>query len=139
MKFQESLRSIATHAPLAGRVHFLGTRTDVPTLLAECDLLVHAARQEPLGRVLLEAAASGLAIVASDVGGTGEIFPAEGEAAVLVPADDCRALADAIRRLLQDDRHRKAIGAAARQRAESAFDIRHSAANLIEQYRTVLM
>jgi glycosyltransferase involved in cell wall biosynthesis len=139
LKFEESLKSAASRPPLAGRVHFLGTRTDIPALLAECDLLVHAPRQEPLGRVLLEAAASGLAIVATDVGGTREIFPNEDDAAVLVPADDCCAIADAVTGLMQDDRRRKAIGAAARQRAESTFDIRNAATNLIEQYRTVLM
>jgi glycosyltransferase involved in cell wall biosynthesis len=116
----------------------LGNRNDVPFLLPECDLLVHAARQEPLGRVLLEAAATGMAIVATDVGGTREIFPAEAKAAVLVPPDDPGALATAIRPLLQYDNGRKAFGAAARRRAESAFDVRIAAARLIEQYRNVL-
>ena len=90
-----SSKRCCTHAaqepPLAGRVHFLGTRNDVSRLLPECALLVHAARQEPLGRVLLEAAACGLAVVATDVGGTREIFPSEAEGAVLVPADDAGA------------------------------------------------
>ena len=73
--FESGLRSTAAQPPLAGRVHFLGSIADVPRLMTECVLLVHAARQEPLGRVLLEAAASGLAVVATDVGGTREIFP----------------------------------------------------------------
>jgi glycosyltransferase involved in cell wall biosynthesis len=137
-EFEDLLRSIAADEPLAGHVHFLGTRTDVSALLAECDLLVHAARQEPLGRVLLEAAASGLAIVATDVGGTREIFPTGDNAAVLVPTDNRSVLADAIRSLLSENHRRQQLGAAARQRAESAFDIQGAAANLIEQYRTVL-
>jgi glycosyltransferase involved in cell wall biosynthesis len=138
-EFEATLWSLAAETHLAGRVHFLGNRTDVPILLAECDLLVHAARQEPLGRVLLEAAASGMAIVATDVGGTREIFPAEANAAILVTPDDPDALAEAVRGLLQDDNRRKALGAAARRRAETAFDIRNAAANLIAQYRRVLM
>ena len=52
-EFEALLRSIAAEQPLAGRVHFLGSRSDVAQLLNECTLLVHAARQEPLGRVLL--------------------------------------------------------------------------------------
>jgi glycosyltransferase involved in cell wall biosynthesis len=138
-QFEAMLWSLAAETHLSGRVHFLGNRTDVPTLLAECDLFAHAARQEPLGRVLLEAAASGMAIVATDVGGTREIFPAEANAAVLVPPDNPDALANAVRGLLRDDAGRKAIGAAARQRAESAFDIRNAAANLLAQYQSVLM
>jgi glycosyltransferase involved in cell wall biosynthesis len=137
-EFEDLLRSIAADRLLAGHVHFLGSRTDVPALLAECHLLVHAARQEPLGRVLLEAAASGRAIVATDVGGTREIFPIEANAAILVPADDRSALADAVGSLLSDDERRHQLGAAARQRVESAFDIRNAAANLVEQYRDVL-
>ncbi len=136
--FEALLRSIADEQPLAGRVHFLGSRTDVRCLLAECDLLVHAARQEPLGRVLLEAAASGTPVIATDVGGTREIFPSEADGAVLVPADNRLALAEAISATLLDHRRRKRLGAGARQRAESAFDIRHAAARLIEQYRTEL-
>ena len=80
----------------------------------------------------------GNAIIATDVGGTREIFPTDANAAILVPADNRSALADAIRRLLRDNHRRQQLGAAARQRAESAFDIRSAAANLIEQYRTVL-
>jgi glycosyltransferase involved in cell wall biosynthesis len=87
---------------------------------------------------LLEAASSGLPIVATDVGGTREIFPSASNAAVLVPTENRSAFADAIRSLLSDDHRRQQLGAAARQRAESAFDIRNAAANLIEQYRTVL-
>ncbi|MEA1950659.1 MAG: glycosyltransferase family 4 protein, partial [Planctomycetota bacterium] len=63
-----------------GNVHFLGVRDDVPRILNELTILVHPARQEPLGRVLLEAAAAGLPIVATDVGGTREIFPIESNA-----------------------------------------------------------
>jgi glycosyltransferase involved in cell wall biosynthesis len=136
--FEALLHSLAGEPPLAGHVHFLGCRTDVPQLLAECDLLVHAARQEPLGRVLLEAAAMGIAVVATDVGGTREIFPSESEAAVLVPADNGGELAEAVAGLLLDTHRREALGVAARQRAESAFDIREAAMRLIELYHATL-
>jgi glycosyltransferase involved in cell wall biosynthesis len=137
-EFEAKLKSIAKDFPLAGRVHFLNSRTDVPQLLAECELLVHAARQEPLGRVLLEAAAGGLAIVATDVGGTREIFPIESDAAVLVPPDNPGALAAAVSELLNNDSRRKQLGAAARRRAVSAFDINDAASHLIEQYQLQL-
>jgi glycosyltransferase involved in cell wall biosynthesis len=136
--FEASLRSTANEKPLAGRVHFLGRRDDVSRLLNECVLVVHAARQEPLGRVLLEAAASGVAIVATDVGGTREIFPTESHAAVLVPTDNRCAFAETIRALFHDDVRRQSLGAAARRRAEQAFDIRNAAARLIEVYHDVL-
>jgi glycosyltransferase involved in cell wall biosynthesis len=136
--FEELLHSIADEPVLSGRVHFLGSRSDVSQILNECVLLVHAARQEPLGRVLLEAAASGLAVVATDVGGTHEIFPTEADGALLVPPDNRAAMADAVRSLLHDDERREMLASGGRKRAEEAFDIRNSAGRLIEQYYSVL-
>ena len=138
LDFERRLHSIAAEAPLAGRVHFLGRRNDVHLLLNECVLLVHAARQEPLGRVLLEAAASGVPVVATDVGGTREIFPTPGDGAVLVSPDNRQALANAVLRLLQNEPHRQSLALGARQRAADAFDVRRASERLIEQYRHVL-
>ncbi len=136
--FEARLHAIAAYPPLAGRVHFLGRRGDVAQLLCECTLLVHAARQEPLGRVLLESAACGLAIVTTNVGGTSEIFLVDTRAAILVPPDDPDAIAKAVLQLLGDEQRRTALGAAARNRAEAAFDIRVAAQRLIDLYRNVL-
>jgi len=136
--YEFRLQATSHAPPLSGRVHFLGTRSDVPRLLNECALLVHGARQEPLGRVLLEAAASRVAVVATDVGGTREIFPTELDGAILVPPDDDRALAAAMQALLQDQGRREALAQAARRRAENAFDVRRAAQRLIEYYHAVL-
>jgi glycosyltransferase involved in cell wall biosynthesis len=138
MEFEASLRSLASEPPLAGCVHFLGARSDIPQLMNECTLLVHAARQEPLGRVFLEAAASGLPAVATDVGGTREIYPSELDGAVLICPDDYVQLAATVRSLLADDARRKAIAHGARRRAEAAFDIRIAATRLVEHYQSAL-
>ena len=135
-RYEADLRAANTGA-LAGRFHFLGYRDDVERLLGELRLLVHPARQEPLGRVLLEAAAVGVAVVATDVGGTREIFPPESASALLVPPDDPDAMAKAVSGLLTDEPQRRRLAASARRRAEVAFDIRRAAAGLVEQYRQV--
>ena len=135
-QFEEDLRTAAA-GKLAGRVHFLGFRNDVQQILKEVTLLVHPARQEPLGRVLLEAAASGVAIVATEVGGTREIFPPASDAARLVPPDDPGALAAAILELATDEPLRHRVAAAARRRAEEAFDARQATAALVKHYRQV--
>jgi glycosyltransferase involved in cell wall biosynthesis len=132
-RFEADLHRAAA-GPLAGRLHVLGNREDVSVILNELTLLVHPARQEPLGRVLLEAAASGTAIIATDVGGTPEIFPADSDSTCLVPADDDDALAAAMLDLLDDAARRRNLALAARRRAEEAFDIHARAAELLTHY-----
>jgi glycosyltransferase involved in cell wall biosynthesis len=134
--FERSLHALAGSPPLEGRVHFLGERGDVPRLICELALLAHAARQEPLGRVLLEAAACGKAVVATEAGGTAEIFP-HAEMARLVPVDCAERFAAAMTHLLEDEPARAAVGRAARRRAEQAFDVRDAASGLAAHYREV--
>jgi len=137
-RFEADLRQAVQQEPLGGHVHFLGWRDDVPELLSELTILVHAARQEPLGRVLLEAAAVGVPVVATDVGGTAEIFPPKLSAALLVPADDAAGLAEAVVRLLDDPHERDRLAQSARRRAEDAFDARTAADALAAHYGELL-
>ena len=132
--YEDRLRRLADSPPLAGRVHLLGRRKDVRDLLQLASIVVHAARQEPLGRVLLEAAACGRPIVATDVGGSEEIFPVGRGCARLVRPDDPAALARALRQLLSDDAQRRLLGRRARRRAEEAFDARRAGAALAQHY-----
>lgn len=136
-QFENDLHG-ASGGPLLGRVHFLGRRNDVAPLLNELTLLVHAARQEPLGRVLLEAAAAGTTVVATEIGGTPEIFPPQCEAARLVELDDSAALAAAIVELLDDEPLRRRISATARLRAKIIFDARTAANNLLKHYHAIV-
>ena len=143
IRFEADLHDTARRV---GNVHFLGVRNDISRILNELTILVHPSRQEPLGRVLLEAAAAGLPIVATDVGGTREIFDiapdadlhAAAETALLVPPDEPDALAAMIASLVRDPELRARLGQAARRRAEEAFDARQAAANLVEHYRAVV-
>lgn len=135
-EFEARLHEAAGRLP-PGIVHFLGTRRDVAEVLNDLTLLVHPARQEPLGRVLLEAAATGLPVVATEVGGTREIFPPESHSARLVPPNDAVALAVQIVELLSDDAARKSLGFAARRRAEEAFSIERAASGLVKHYQEV--
>lgn len=113
---------IAQAEASGGRFRLLGRRNDVAEMMNEATMLVHPARQEPLGRVLLEAAATGLPIIATAVGGTQEIFP-DANQAVLVPPDDARRLSLEISNLLTDSTLRESLGRAARSRQQEAFTI----------------
>lgn len=136
-RFEAGLLEAARNE-LAGRLRLVGFRHDVDRLMNELSLLVHPARQEPLGRVLLEAAASGLAVVATDVGGTREIFPPQEQAARLVPPDDAHSLAEAIRQVACDEGLRGELSVRGRRRAEAAFDAKQAAAALVQQYHETL-
>ena len=85
-EYEQALHDLAAQPPLKGHVHWLGVRHDIPAILNELTLLLHTARQEPLGRVLLEAAASQVPVIVTDVGGTREIF------APLKPNQCCTAI-----------------------------------------------
>jgi glycosyltransferase involved in cell wall biosynthesis len=136
-RLEASLRE-AAETTLAGRMHLLGSRDDVERLLVEATVLVHCARQEPLGRVLLEAAASGLAVVASDVGGTGEIFLPEENSAWLVSPNDPEAAASAVEAAISDANERSRRTEIARRRMEEFFSDQRSAEGLIEHYQWAL-
>jgi glycosyltransferase involved in cell wall biosynthesis len=128
--YERALRERAELPDLRGRVQFLGVRQDVPELMPQLRCLVHTARQEPLGRVILEALACGVPVVATDVGGTREIFASEAEGGVLVPPDDPAAVAAALGALIADPRRCRQLGLAGRRNAESRFN----AARVGEQF-----
>jgi glycosyltransferase involved in cell wall biosynthesis len=111
VEFDRQISACFQQAGMPERLHRLGRRHDLPALYPELDLLVHPARQEPLRRVLLEAGACGVPVVATSVGGTPEIFSPE-EASLVSPNDPV-PLADGIHGILIDL-------PAARQRARQA-------------------
>ena len=135
--YQQHLKELAGQDELQGHVHFLGRRGDVTDLLKQWTMLIHPARQEPLGRVLLEAAASGCPVVATDVGGTREIFPDDQQGALLVPAESPEQLANAICRLLAAPEMGRLLGETGRQRAEAQFAPAASADQLQKHYQAV--
>lgn len=114
------LRDHARTIGIAGRVVFTGHREDVPEVMAGLDLLVHASRAEPFGRVLIEAMAAARPIVAFGDGGVPEIV-IDGETGRLVAPGDVEALAGAMAELIADPNRRRALGAAGRARVERLF------------------
>lgn len=99
---------------LTQHVHMLGRRSDVPNLLAGSDLFALATEQEASGTVFVEAAAAGLPVVATDVGGVSEMLQ-DGVSGILVPLGDSSALTDALRRLIDDKDFRIQMGQAGLQ------------------------
>jgi glycosyltransferase involved in cell wall biosynthesis len=100
----------------AGHVEFLGHRSDVVALQQACDIAVLASTQgEGMPRALLEAAACGRALVATDVPGSRELV-SDGVNGLLVPPGDVPALAQAMLALLKDPQRCQNMGQLARER-----------------------
>ncbi len=111
---------------LAERVHFLGTRRDVPELLAASDGFVLPSLWEGLSVALVEAMAGALPVVATRVSGTNQVM-VDGETGWLVPPADPAALAAAIEALLADPKEAAARGDRARRRVEKLFSAQKQA------------
>ena len=107
---------------LAERFICLGARTDVPAILARCEVMVLPSLQEGLPNAVLEAMAAGKAVVASRVGGIQEVV-LDGETGLLVPAGDSAALASAISSLLADPARAARMGQAGRARVQARFGL----------------
>jgi glycosyltransferase involved in cell wall biosynthesis len=105
-----------------------------PELLAlyhRCHIFCLPTRADMLALVLCEAAAAGLPLVATKVGGTGEVIE-DGTNGILVPPDDPGALAAALNRLVDDGDLRRRMGANATATAARRFDARKNAAQIVE-------
>jgi glycosyltransferase involved in cell wall biosynthesis len=121
---------------LEGRVLFLGDRRDVPAVLASIDVSVMPSASESLSNVVLESMAAGVPVVATRVGGNGELITED--RGVLVPPDDDEALAEAVERLLRDAPRRATLGLDARAFAQANFTLDHMKKRHEELYRELL-
>ena len=102
-------------------MRFLGHRKDVPALLSQADIFVHVpTAPEPFGQVVVEAMASGVPVVASEIGAIGRIL--DPGAGILVPPDDPPRLAEALDRLLGSPKLRAQMGARGPEAART-YDI----------------
>ena len=105
-----------------GNISWLGHRKDVPDLLRQCHVVCLPSYREGLPKTLLEAAAAGKAIVASDAAGCREVVRDE-VTGLIVPARDWEKLRDAMDRVGLDAKLRDRLGRAARDKAEAVFSV----------------
>lgn len=118
---------------LSEYITFLGYREDIPELIANATVCVLVSLKEGLPRGIIEAAASGRVMVATDVVGNRDTM-IDGETGFLVPLGDSQALADRLEQLLGDGELRRKIGQRARQYAQENFDERVVAERIIAVY-----
>lgn len=117
-----ALQQLAQSAGIAASVHFLGTRDDIPTLMAESALLIAPCAIEGLGLTVLEAMAAGLPVVACAAGGHLETLP-NLATQISFPARDAAAAAVAISQLAVDLNLRDELARAEQQRQRAEFTL----------------
>jgi glycosyltransferase involved in cell wall biosynthesis len=119
----EELRALSAQDGLAGRMHWLGHRSDVPTVMKACDVIVHCSTQpEPFGRVIVEGQLAGRPVIAAAGGGALEIIE-DGVNGLLTPPGDATSLADATRRLLSDSELTRSLADAGARTARTRFTL----------------
>lgn len=100
--------------------------------LPSLDIFVLPSREDLSPLVLIEAAAAGLPVVASNVGAIPDIVQDE-QTGLLVPSNDVPALTAALRRLVDDPALRRRLGQAARQRAVQFYDVNRNSETLLDR------
>ena len=122
---------------IADRCLVLEQRSDMPELYLSMDLAVLPSYREGIPRALLEAAAMGVPIAASDIRGCREVI-VDGETGLLFALKDVDAFAGAVRSLLRDPEKRRRMGEAGRRRILQSYTEGRTAARLIACYERIL-
>jgi len=134
----KELQELAQREGIAGRYNYIGPRSDVPDVLRSLDILVLPSERdkEAFPRIVVEAMACGVPVVATEVAGVPEAV-VTGETGSLVDPDDFDGFVDALRVLVEDAELRQRYGAAAVARCRALFSMEANAAAISQVYRSV--
>lgn len=139
---QDEWRRLSESLGLSTRVFFLGEVSDqaLPAYYQACDIFILPAneRSEAFGTVQIEAMASGLPVVCTELGTGTSFVNIQGETGLVVPAKDPSALGSAILRLLRDETGRQQMGQRARERALNEFSLQKMVDKTVSLYEEVL-
>lgn len=133
---REELEILARNLKISNNVRFLGWQDNIVPILKIMDLFVLSALNEGMGRVLVEAQACGLPVVATDVGGVAEVI-VPGRTGILVPPRDSAALAEAIIKLLTNPDILTPISQNVREQILSEFSAERMVEKIEQLYGTL--
>ena len=138
---ESDLRQLTISLNLSGKVFFLGEVSDeeLPAYYHACDVFVLPAseRSEAFGTVQIEAMASGLPVVCTELGTGTSFVNVHGKTGLVVPARDSAVLATAILSLLGDEQLRQEMGRNARERALQEFSLQTMVDRITKLYEEV--
>lgn len=136
VQYFEELQTLTRESRIADRVRFVGFQREVDRVFRSLDVLVHPAEREPFGRVVAEAMACGVPVVATSTGGIPEIVE-DGRTGYLFPVGGVAELSGLVLRLFGDEGLRARLGAAGRVSARR-FAVERAVAQTVEVYLRVL-
>lgn len=128
---------ILADARVADCAWLAGERNDVPAVLRGLDCFVLPSQSEGISNVILEAMASGLPVIATAVGGNGELVD-DGRTGLLTPAHDAEALAQRIVELARNTARAKEMGRAGRRVVEERFSLDAMVRSYLDVYDAAL-
>ncbi|HEY2839988.1 MAG TPA: glycosyltransferase [Pirellulales bacterium] len=133
----DRLHRFMRQVQIEDKVHFLGTRNDVPRLMPHFDVLWLASEYEGLPNVIMEAMSHAVPVVASDISGNRDLV-VSGETGFLVPVGDRAGFARFTNKLLDDAELARRLGEAGRRRIVADFSVEKMVARHTELYRELL-
>lgn len=134
---RRKLEDLVARLRVGERAHFLGWRMDMPEVMASFDAVILSSRNEGSPVALIEALATGIPVVATDVGGVRSVVTDE-VSGHLVAAGDDASMAEAVRSLLADPDRRRAMGEAGRAHVLKRFDQARLVSDIRSLYKELL-
>ncbi|HOW42069.1 MAG TPA: GT4 family glycosyltransferase PelF [Candidatus Omnitrophota bacterium] len=136
--YKEQMRVLTRRLGLWHCTEFLGAQKDIPEIMQHLDVLVLATTtQEAFGRVIVEAQAAGVPVVATSVGGVVDIID-DGKTGLLVPPADPQAMADAVVRIGKDPALANALAEQAYARVKERYGVELMVERTLAVYREAL-
>lgn len=130
---RQQLEAHAVAAGVADRVHLVGPQQNVGDWLRVFDVYINSSVSEGMSMSILEAMATGLPVVATDVGDAAALIGGDPPAGLLVPPADPPSLARAVSELIGNLSRRKELGENARRRYNARYTVRH----MVDRYSTL--
>lgn len=137
-KYKKDLELMVRRLGLTETIKFLGPREDIPEILSGLNLLVLSpVEQEAFGRVVIEAQAAGVPVIATSVGGIVDIVK-DGQTGFLCSPRDPKSLAEKIIKLFKNENLQNKVAENARRSVEEKFSLDKMAASTVELYEETL-
>jgi glycosyltransferase involved in cell wall biosynthesis len=136
--FFEERKRQALNLGLEKDIIFTGFRKDIKNLIYGSDLYINSSAHEALSFAILEVLACGLPIIATDMGGNGDIINSETNCGILVKYDDAKELAEAVTRVMGDEKLQKTLRENALKTIREKFNLDNMVMETYNLYRESL-